>query len=186
MFLESIIIAFIISLFIKNKNYKNLINFHFNNLYLIFLGIIILFIINIFTSFNFGTMSDFFVKYYYPFHVLALVLLCIPLYNNRSNKGFFMMASGVLLNIIPVIFNKKMPVSIDALFKTENERIINILLNNNSLSHGIFEKPKFFFLSDIIPFSRLFGPSVVISVGDILISIGLIVALINVIRLGSE
>lgn len=186
MFLESIIIAFIISLFIKNKNYKNLINFHFNNLYLIFLGIIILFIINIFTSFYLGVVGDFFVKYYYLFHILSLVLICIPLFTNPSNKGFVIMGTGVLLNTIPVIFNKKMPVSIDALFKTDNQRVIDILLHNNSLSHGIFENPKFFFLSDIIPFPKLIGSSVVISVGDILISIGLIVALVNIIKLGSE
>lgn len=186
MFLESIIIALIVSLFIKNKNYKNLIYFKFHNLNLIFIGIIILFAINFITSSSFGNISYFFTNYYYIFHILALFLLCISLFSNRDNLGFLIMGIGVLLNIIPIIFNKKMPVSFDALMKTDNKRVIDIIVNNNSLSHGIFESPKFYFLSDLIPVNRLIGQSVVISIGDIFISIGLIIALINIIKIGSE
>ncbi len=186
MFLESIIIALIISLFIRDKNYKNLIYFNFRNLNLIFIGIIILFAINFITSLGSGSLSEFVSKYYYIFHILALSLLVISLLSNKDNLGFLIMGIGVLLNIIPIIFNKKMPVSFEALMKTENQRAIDIIVNNNSLSHGIFENPKFYFLSDIIPITKLIGESVVISIGDIVISIGLIIALIKIIKIGSE
>lgn len=186
MFLEAIIVAFIISLFVKEKNYKNLIYFKFHNLNLIFIGIIILFAINYITSLSIGNLSDFVARYYYIFHILALFLLCISLFSNKDNPGFLIMGIGVLLNIIPIIFNKKMPVSFDALIKTGNKRAIDIIVNNNSLSHGIFESPKFYFFSDIIPVNRVIGQSVVISIGDIFLLIGLIIAIIKIIKLGSE
>jgi len=182
MIVESLIIAVIIIFFMKNKNLNNLKTFDFKNVFSVFLGIILLFLINFLTGHDFGKVTDFVIKYYKYFHIISLLLIVYSLISNYKNIGFFISSIGVFLNILPIILNGKMPVSVDALYKTGNERVIDILINNRSLSHGIFESPKLYILSDIISFYKIIGSSTVISIGDIIISIGLIFALVIIVR----
>lgn len=186
MFLETLILATIIIFFLKNKDTKNLLYFKFNNLYLVIIGIIILILINIFSSFYVKNISEFIINKYFLFHIISLVLISIGLISNYKNIGFLIVGFGIFLNTIPIMFNKKMPVNLDALLKTNNNKIIKIITENQSLSHGVFDKPKFYFLSDIIPLIKPWGNSVVISFGDILICIGLIISLIYIVKSGSE
>ncbi|MDU1043398.1 DUF5317 domain-containing protein [Peptoniphilus rhinitidis] len=174
MILETGIIAAIILFFIKDKNLNNLINFKFNNIFWAFLGIFLMLFINFITEKDFGKITDFFIKNFMIFHIVSISLIGVSFLSNFYNKGLLLSGVGTFLNIIPVIANGKMPVSLNALIKTQNKRVIYILLNNKSLSHGIFENPKFYFLSDIIPFYKLIGSSTVVSIGDIIISLGLI------------
>lgn len=182
MIIESAVIALIILFFIKDKNLNNLKNYNYKNISLVFLGIILLFAINFLTGKDFGKITDFVIKYYKYFHIISIFLIGISLISNYKNFGFIITSIGIFLNIIPIIFNGKMPVSIKALHNIGNYRVIDILLNNRSLSHGIFEDPKFYFLSDIIPLNKIIGSSTIISIGDIFISIGLIVAVILIVK----
>ncbi|MBU5669156.1 DUF5317 domain-containing protein [Peptoniphilus sp. MSJ-1] len=182
MIIESALIAILILFFIKDKNLDNLKSFKYKNISLVFMGIILLFSINSLTGKDFGKVTDFVVKYYKYFHILSIFLIGISLLSNYRNFGFVITGIGIFLNVIPIIFNGKMPVSLSALHKIGNERVIDILINNRSLSHGIFEKPKFYFLSDIIPINKIIGSSTIISIGDIFISLGLIIAVILIVK----
>ncbi len=55
-------------------------------------------------------------------------------------------------------------------------------LHGRKLSHGVFDNPKLYFLSDFIYLKRFIGPSKVISLGDILIALGLYFALMIIVR----
>ncbi|WP_235860760.1 DUF5317 domain-containing protein [Peptoniphilus porci] len=182
MILEAIILAAIVLFFLKDKDISNLINFKFKGISLASIGIFLMIFINFVTSKYFGKVTDFFVDNFKIFHILSILLIGISLLLNYKNYGLLLSGAGTILNAIPVIFNGKMPVSIDALMKTNNERIIKIIYMGGSLSHGIFENPKFYFLSDIIPLHRIVGNSKVISIGDIFISIGLFFAIILISR----
>lgn len=182
MILEAIILAFIVLFFMKDKDINNLINFKFKMISLAFFGIFLMIFINFVTAHYFGGLTDFFVKYFTIFHIISILAIGISLTSNYKNYGLLLSGIGTFLNAFPVIFNGKMPVSVSALMKTNNERIIKLIYMGGSLSHGVFDSPKFYFLSDIIPLHRFIGNSKVISVGDIFISLGLFFAIILITR----
>lgn len=182
MILEAIIIALISMIFIREKDLNNLIDFKFKRFYLAFIGIFIMIFINFVTGSYFSNLTDFFVKYFKFFHILSLLLISLSFFSNYENKGLLICGIGSFLNALPVMANGKMPVSSTALMKITNERIIKIIYMGASLSHGVFENPKLYFLSDIIYLKRFIGPSKLISIGDILISVGLYFALIIIVR----
>lgn len=182
MILEAIILAAIVLFFLKDKDLNNLINFKFKMISFASIGIFVMIFINFVTSRYFGKVTDFFVDNFKIFHILSISLIGISLISNYKNYGLLLSGIGTILNVVPVIFNGKMPVSIDALMRTNNERIIKLIYMGGSLSHGVFENPKFYFLSDIIPLHRVIGNSKVISIGDIFISIGLFFAIILISR----
>ena len=182
MILEAVILSALVLLFIRDKDLNNLINFKFKMISLAFFGIFLMIFINFVTAHYFGSLTDFFVKYFTIFHIISILAIGISFLANYKNYGLLLCGIGTLLNAIPVIFNGKMPVSADALMKTNNERIIKLIYMGGSSSHGVFESPKFYFLSDIIPLHRLIGNSKVISVGDIFISLGLFFAIILISR----
>lgn len=182
MILEAIILAAIVLFFVKDKDLNNLINFKFKMISLGLFGIVLMIFINFVSSRDFGNFTDFFVRNYKVFHILSILSIGLSLISNYKNCGLLLSGLGTFMNVIPVIFNGKMPVSADALMKTNNERIIKIIYMGGSLSHGIFENPKFYFLSDIIPLNKFIGSSKVISVGDIFISLGLFIAIILISR----
>lgn len=182
MILEAIIIALISMIFIREKDLNNLIDFKFKRFYLAFIGIFIMIFINFVTGSYFSNLTDFFVKYFKFFHILSLLLISLSFFSNYENKGLLICGIGSFLNALPVMANGKMPVSSTALMKITNERIIKIIYMGASLSHGVFENPKLYFLSDIIYLKRFIGPSKLISIGDILIAVGLYFALIIIVR----
>lgn len=182
MILEAIIIALISMIFIREKDLNNLIDFKFKRFYLAFIGIFIMIFINFVTGIYFSNLTDFFVKYFKFFHILSLLLISLSFFSNYENKGLLICGIGSFLNALPVMANGKMPVSSTALMKITNERIIKIIYMGASLSHGVFENPKLYFLSDIIYLKRFIGPSKLISIGDILIAVGLYFALIIIVR----
>lgn len=182
MILEALIIALISLIFIRDKNLNNLINFEFKRVYLAFLGIFIMVFINFITGRYFGSLAEFFVRNFTNFHILSLLLISLSFFSNYKNLGLLICGLGTFLNALPVMANGKMPVAASALMKLDNERVIKVIYMGASLSHGVFDNPKLYLLSDFIYLKRFIGPSKVISIGDILIAIGLYFALIIIVR----
>lgn len=182
MILEAIILAFLVLFFMKDKDLNNLINFKFKRFYLAFIGIFIMIFINFITGRYFGSLADFFVRNFTIFHILSLLLISLSFFSNYKNLGLLICGLGTFLNALPVMANGKMPVAAKALMKIDNERVIKIIYMGGSLSHGVFYNPKLYCLSDFIYLKRFIGPSKVISLGDILISLGLFFAIILITR----
>lgn len=181
MFLMVLFLSIMIIL-LRGGSFKNLLYFKYNKEYICLGGILVLASINLLTTKDLGTITDFFIKYYFYFHILGLALIFISLLFNLRVKGVKLIAIGVCLNTIPILLNGKMPVNLDALKKIDNDWLYYVISNNLSLSHGVFENPKCYFLSDIFAFKPRFMTASVISLGDLIICLGLIYFIYNISR----
>ncbi len=192
--IEAVVIGLILVKF-SGGNYNNIKNFKFTDLKgykFILAGIVTIILSGFFVRgvvFKNESFIKFFVINFNYLHILSLFLIMLGLLLNYKNSGIFLMGIGILLNIIPVVVNGKMPVDYNALLKvgesTNSSSVhinINALENNFSLTHGLFENPKCRILSDIIPIPSPYYSPKVISIGDILVMIGLIVAILSISR----
>lgn len=179
MIFESIILI-LLYLKIKKLNFKNLYNFSYNKSYIAYLGIFLFLIALFFTNNYYGEISEFLFSNFYYFHILSLILITISVILNIDTKGFSLIALGMFFNILPIVSNGYMPVYFKAAMLTRNETLINKLLEGRSLTHKLVIDSNFFYLSDIIPIPKPYFYSRVISVGDIIISIGLFIAIYSI------
>lgn len=191
MILEAIIISALLVKVTKGS-YDNIKNFKLKDLkgnILIILGILTMFASYILISDVVTSKTNFFVYNYKYLHILSITFIALGLSLDYKNPGILIMSVGFFSNLIPIILNGKMPVNHNALLKiaqsTNSIKIQNkvfILENNASLTHGIFRNPKMEVLSDIIPIPAPYYYPKVISIGDILITIGVIVAILYISR----
>lgn len=105
------------------------------------------------------------------------MLLIIGLIFNFREKGFKLVLSGSILNFIPIALNNgKMPVSTKALKFSKLYTELTFLEEGRILTHILADKStKLNILSDIIPIPKPYPFPKIISIGDILIAIGLFV-----------
>ncbi|EFI42210.1 DUF5317 domain-containing protein [Peptoniphilus sp. oral taxon 386] len=181
MILEAIIIGLILSKFF-NGNFDNFNKFNLKGKSLIVIGIISNLLIILFTSYDFKIITYTVIKYYEYFHIISFAVLIIGLLFNYDNFGIILISIGLILNLVPIILNGKMPVDYEALLLTNNNRLIDIISKGRSLSHIVLDNPKARILSDIIAITSPYPMPKVISIGDILISVGLICSLILISR----
>lgn len=179
MIIIALILGLIVAKIFGNLDLKNLKIKYYP---LLGLGIVIDLLMILMTSIDFGFLTWIFIKYYGIFHFIYLIIFEVVLILNRQNLGLQISGLGFLLNSFPIIFNGKMPVDARLVYLLGDNRT-KIILDDKSLSHGVIDSAKFLVLSDIIYLP--FPYATIISIGDILISIGLFLAIIinaNVIK----
>lgn len=112
----------------------------------------------------------------YLLHLLSYFLLFLFALGNVYFSGFTMIAAGFFLNFMAILLNGgRMPVSENGLFLAGQFELHQILENGNSITHVLIDDSTVFpFLGDIIPFVRPYFFPKVVSVGDVLIFLGLI------------
>ncbi|MDO5041277.1 MAG: DUF5317 domain-containing protein [Peptoniphilus sp.] len=174
MILEALLIGLFFVL-IGNRKIDRDINFNKYGMYFILTGLLLNIAMMIFTRIDLGYLTYVFVEHYFYWHVGSLLLIAVGLIVNYRNIGMPIVGLGFILNAIPIILNGKMPVSERALLKTTDTYKFNLIAQGRSLSHGIFENPEMYILSDIIPLASPYPMAKVISVGDVVISIGIVV-----------
>lgn len=178
MIIEAVIISLLI-LFFSGKKINESIEFKSFGLLFCVLGVGLSLINFIFTINDFGQITLFFVKNYYFSHLLALLLIIIGLLINYELPGLILIAAGFFANFLVIALNGKMPVDNSSLLSINNPEKYFIISQKLSLSHGIFDNPKLRILSDIIAIKPPYPFARVISVGDIIISIGIIIYIYN-------
>jgi uncharacterized protein YebE (UPF0316 family) len=109
----------------------------------------------------------------YIFIAVYVVGLCF-LWMNRDQKGIMLIWIGVLLNFIVMIANGgRMPVSLDAAAILD-PAFTTFLKEGLYAKHQILTDASVFgFLGDIIPLSHPYPREQVISIGDVIINIGI-------------
>lgn len=80
MILEALILALISMIFIRDKDFNNLINFKFKRVYLAIFGIVLMILINFITGKDFGSLTEFYVKNFKVFHILSLLLISLSFF----------------------------------------------------------------------------------------------------------
>lgn len=180
MVFEVILLALIIGK-LRGGEIRRLENLYIRGWYLIslsfFIEIISLFIV---TKIN-GEISTIVENNFFYIHIFIYILLLAGLSMNYREIGFRITFLGSILNFLPIALNNgKMPVSIKALKNADLYNQLNLLSDNRIMTHTLsLEKTKVFFLGDIIPIPKPYLFPKIISIGDILISIGLFILIYN-------
>jgi hypothetical protein len=110
-----------------------------------------------------------------PFLFIAVYLIgLLFLWLNRNQKGFMLVWIGVLLNFIVMVVNGgRMPVSLDAAAILD-PAFTTYLKEGLYAKHQILTDASIFgFLGDIIPLTHPYPREQVISIGDVIMNIGI-------------
>jgi hypothetical protein len=172
MFIHAVVIAIIIGYLLKGR----LMNIEQIDIKAIWLVIISFFLeFSIVMLIQKGILEKGILTYILDFGMYAILVAFI--YINRNNKLIVLMGIGFLLNCIPIFLNGgAMPVGEQAI------RIsgISININREGLYTIINDETKFWLLGDIIPFIGL--RRYVISIGDVIAAIGMMLIIITGMR----
>ncbi|SDT11599.1 hypothetical protein SAMN05444162_3126 [Paenibacillaceae bacterium GAS479] len=125
-------------------------------------------------SFIASISSSFFMVIY----VVGLVLLWL----NRSQRGFGMLFAGVFLNFLVMLVNGgRMPVSLDAASVLTPADVEMLKSGEVWFKHQLLDdQTRLSFLGDIIPLGPPYPRKQAISLGDVLMNIGIFFYLQNV------
>ena len=160
---------------IKGGKIKNLSQIHIKGWYVFLLGFILeLISLWIFAN-KTGNIANMFIDNFLIIQTLIYTLLIFTLGLNINKKGIKTIIIGNLLNFIPIISNNgRMPVSKTALIKSNLFTQLKLLEKGKILTHVLAENnTRFYYLSDIISISKPYPFPKIISIGDILIGIGI-------------
>ena len=170
MIIELTLVGLIIRYF-KDKNFKFINNFNLKNVYFLFIIVIAKLLVKNFFSIEFLSNN------YYLIDSIFLFLLSIFFFLN--GKRLYICGLGTLLNSLVIFLNKKMPVSENFAHLVMNYDKYEMIKNGKILSHGFIDNVKLKFLSDIIPIPMPYIYPRLISIGDILISIGIFIYILS-------
>jgi hypothetical protein len=128
-----------------------------------------------------GNLSDIIEDRFFYIHIFIYVLLIIGLFMNFDENGFRITLLGSILNFIPLLLNNgRMPVLVNALKYSKLYNQLTLLEEGRILTHTLAsETTKFIYLCDIIPIPEPYIFPKIISVGDILIGVGLFVVIFS-------
>lgn len=108
-------------------------------------------------------------------YIIVYILGLTFLFLNRHYKGFVLILLGVLLNFIAIAANGgRMPVSLEAAAILQDPVFLEALKNELYAKHiALSEATRFGFLGDIIPLTDPYPRTQVISIGDVIMNIGI-------------
>lgn len=174
MVFEIIILGILIGK-LKGGHIKKLENINIRAWYLLVLSFLLEIIALMLITRTDGSLSEILESNFFFIHIFIYSLLIIGLSMNFNELGFRISLFGAMLNFLPLIFNKgQMPVSIKALENAHLYEQINLLTNNRIMTHSLMsDSTNLSFLGDIIAIARPYPFPKIISIGDILISLGL-------------
>lgn len=176
MFLEAFVLGLIIRIF-RKKSFHSLNRLHFKAWQLFFLSIILKFLMVISLNFRFLTVGEFFLRNYFYIDISSMIFMLAFLLINFLKSKYFLIPLGFFMNLLPVLFNGFMPVNQNAAIRSLNEKTLRYLELGISMSHGFSDNPKMYWLSDIIGINYFGYFGKVVSLGDFVSAIGIIIFL---------
>lgn len=161
-----------------STNKLNSVDFHSYTKY-IFIGVLIILGFELLITFLPDQISSPFLVYKKYITIVVYFLLISILGLNRHLKFLSIVQAGFILNLLPMLFNGlRMPVSRAALESTGQNFTIAVLENDLMYNHVLADSnTRFYIFSDIIPINIGFIKNV-ISIGDILIGVGIFMFII--------
>jgi Family of unknown function (DUF5317) len=106
-------------------------------------------------------------------------ILVVLLVFNRSIRGLLICALGVLLNLEASLLNLGMPVAYHGATWSESAGLGRAIVASGGLYRAIDASTIWSWAGDVIPFS-IGGQTVVLSVGDVLLIVGVLVAVVGI------
>ncbi|WBW49246.1 DUF5317 family protein [Peptoniphilus equinus] len=174
-----IIIALITGLIVaKIKYHADFSRFNYGGMTLLIVGVVLQVVLTVMTQVYIHPLTEWIIRHYTLWHSLTLVLLTVSViqaWRQSKNVGYGSIALGLGLNTLVVLTNGKMMVSSEALSRLEPVKRA-IIAEGRSLTHGTAQTIRFEVLADI--FYLPFPFSTIISIGDVIISVGIVITLI--------
>lgn len=126
------------------------------------------------TVFMFQNDSKFLGQISGSIYIVVYVLGLLFLFMNRKNPGFMLILIGVFLNFLVMVINGgRMPVSVEAAAVLD-PGYIEALKDSLYAKHTMLNSSTYLgFLGDVIPISDPYPRTQIISIGDILMNIGI-------------
>ena len=176
MVFEIIILALIVGK-IKGGSISKLENLHIRGWYLLVISFSLEILSLFFITKTNNHLANIIGSSFFYIHILIYLLLIIGIFMNFKEMGFKIIFFGSILNFFAIAFNKgRMPVSINALNDAKLYDQLDLLYSHRIITHTLItENTKMNFLGDIIPITRPYPFPKIISIGDILISLGIFV-----------
>ncbi|WP_353093268.1 DUF5317 domain-containing protein [Tissierella praeacuta] len=176
MVIETMLLSLLLGKLIGGK-IKNIGNLYINGWYLFVAAFSVEIISLLIVSRTSGGLNDIIENNFLYIHIFIYLLLIIGLSMNFYERGFRVTLFGAILNFLPLSLNNgRMPVAIDALKHSNLYTQLALLDEGRIMTHTLADEfTKLVFLGDIIPIPKPYPFPKVISIGDIFISLGLLI-----------
>ena len=173
---------------LRGGKIKNLEKLQIKGWYMFIIGFIMEIISILIVATTDGKLAKFIIENFFTIHILIYIIVIVGLIFNIREKGMWLALIGTLLNFIPILINDgKMPVSIEGLNSSYLYTQLDLLESDRILTHILAnEYTKCYYLSDIIPIPKPYPFPKIISIGDILIGIGIFLLIQNYMRYESK
>jgi hypothetical protein len=113
--------------------------------------------------------------------LLSFAMLLVFAWVNRRKAGFVVILFGLALNTLVIAVNQGMPVTHEALVNSDQEDLLDYLIKHGGAKHHLAtDNDKLLALGDVIGIPKPFGQA--ISIGDVFVYVGLIVAIAGAMR----
>ncbi|MBE0477875.1 DUF5317 domain-containing protein [Candidatus Aerophobetes bacterium] len=176
MLLDVLVISIIIA-FLRGGKLGNLAKIEFNKIVLIIIPFIIQYILV-----KGGERGvNFFEGWGIYMHILSYLILLTGIWYNRHIKEIGIFGVGIVLNFLVILLNKgQMPVCLEALEKVKMQDMLPLLESKSYVIHTIMDaKTKLKFLADIIPLPPPYPNPRVLSIGDVIMAVGVFLLIQN-------
>lgn len=179
MFLESIVIAIIFGKITGGK-FTRLAYLDFKRIWIFILAIAIQTGIVLFGI----SGNELVLQYINELNILSYILLAIGFVINYKHRMFLILLLGMLTNVFVMFFNNwKMPISIDGLNLTGYTELAEIIQSGNLAFYTVLDSTtKFGYLGKIITVPPPYFFPTILSIGDIFISLGLFLFILDTMK----
>lgn len=170
MFLEAAVLGVVIG-FVRNGSIRNISITKIRGWFLVLLAFIIQISTLIFRDMH---VVESYGSYFY---IASAVLIILTLILNIDKKGMWIILIGAILNFLVVIINEnKMPISLDGLELAGLQNIMDGIKNGNITNYMDIDQVTNWtkYLGKYIVIPKPYPMAKVISIGDILMSLGII------------
>jgi hypothetical protein len=160
---------------------RNIGNLYINGWYLFVISFLTEIISLFIASKTNGNLSIIIENNFFYIHIFIYLLLIMGLMMNFREIGLRITLFGSTLNFLPLLLNNgKMPVSINALKHSKLYIQLSLLDEGRIMTHALADKgTKLWILGDIIPIPKPYFFPKIISIGDILIALGLFILILT-------
>lgn len=162
---------------LRGGKIRNLESLYINGWYLFVGSFLIEIVTLLIISNNFRNLGNIIEENFFYINLFIYLFLIIGLWMNFHDKGLRITLFGSILNFVTLIMNNgRMPVSVKALKYSNLYNQISLLQEGRIITHSLANKDtKLIFLGDIIPIPKPYLFPKIISIGDILIALGLFI-----------
>lgn len=176
MIIETITLSLLLGK-LRGGKIRNLESLYINGWYLFVGSFLIEIVTLLIISNNFRNLGNIIEENFFYINLFIYLFLIIGLWMNFHDKGLRITLFGSILNFVTLIMNNgRMPVSVKALKYSNLYNQISLLQEGRIITHSLANKDtKLIFLGDIIPIPKPYLFPKIISIGDILIALGLFI-----------